>query len=235
MNRSIQFYQLARNILLTCFAAGWLTACGGSDKIDLSSNKNVKDAVDAATGPLEDLNIRKREIPEPLKLAVRDPYATPEAKKCDDIRGQIAELDDILGADMQPQEVEVASADDHFLGLSVSDVKMPTADQVESSAGGFLHNKVMDFISSKVNILPFRSIVRTVSGADRYQKKVTQAYEAGKLRRAYLKGYAQEKFGRKCLTDPFTPPAKKDEPPPAEQEVATAVTEEPLSRTAFRR
>lgn len=225
MDRLAQFYPSARNIILTCLAAGWLTACGGSDTIDLTSSKNVRDAIDAATGPLEDLNIKKREIPEPLKVAARDPYALPDAKKCEDIRAQIAVFDEILGADMQAKEVEVASADGSFLGLSmsISDVKIPDSEQLQDQATSYAHDSVMGFIRDQTNIIPFRSVVRTVTGAKRYQKKVAEAYEAGKLRRAYLKGYAQQKFGRKCLTAPIKPAVQKEE---ASDEADTIPAEE---------
>ncbi len=200
MCSSQQFYLNARNIFLTCFATIWLTACGGSEKIELSSNKNVKDAVDAATGPLEDLNIKKRDIPEMLQTAALNPYATPQFTKCTAVREEIAKLDELLGADMEPREVEVASAG----GLAgLTDVKIPTQEQVEDGVGNLAKDAVLGAIRGHTNIIPFRGIVRTITGANRYQKKVTQAYEAGKLRRAYLKGYAQEKFGTSCLSMPL--------------------------------
>ncbi len=187
-----------RRLAILSFAALFLSACSGSDKIDLSSNKNVKDAVDAATGPLEDLNIKKREIPELLKTAAQDPYARPAKLRCAAVRDEIAQLDELLGPDMEAKAVEVASADDGFLGIT--DVKIPTQDQVEDGVGNLARKTVMGAISSQVNIIPFRSIVRTITGANRHTKRVTEAYEAGKLRRAYLKGFAQERFGKQCLS-----------------------------------
>lgn len=211
MNTKTQFSKSLQTVFLLCVATLCLTACG-SDKIDLSANKNVSDAVDAATGPLEDLNIRKREIPGLLKAAAINPYARPKIVTCPAVREELAQLDELLGPDMQAKEVEVASADDGFLG--VSDVKTPTREQVEKGVGNYAHKTVIGMISSKVNIIPFRSIVRTVTGANKYQQQVTEAYEAGKLRRAYLKGFVTEHFGKKCLD--LDAKQKKDEPKKAE-------------------
>lgn len=54
---------------------------------------------DAAAQPLRDLSIVKRDIPEPLKEASADPYASPRGD-CAAMRAEIAELDSVLGADL---------------------------------------------------------------------------------------------------------------------------------------
>jgi len=38
------------------------------------------------------------------------------------------------------------------------------------------------------DVIPFRGLVRKLSGAERHSKKVTAALVAGSVRRAYLKG-----------------------------------------------
>lgn len=215
--------QRARNLVILGALSLTLCACGSS-KINISESKNVQDAVDAATGPLEDLNIKKREIPEVLKTAALNPYARPKVVKCLAVREEIAKYDELLGPDMAPKEVEVASADDSFVG-QIENFKTPTRDQVEDHVGDYAHDTIIRMISHRVNVIPFRSIVRTITGANRYQAKVTEAYEAGKLRRAYLKGFATEHFGKKCFD--LDLPKKKDEPLP--ETVAsndTQVTEE---------
>lgn len=211
MNTKKQSCRHAKTILLLGVVAVALSACG-SDKIDLSQSKSVKDAVDAATGPLEDLNIKKREIPGLLQTAAINPYARPKVVRCATVREEITQLDDLLGPDMQPKEVEVASADDGFLGIS--EIKSPTREQVTDGVGNYASKTIIGMISSKVNVIPFRGVVRTVTGAERHQAKVTEAYEAGKLRRAYLKGFVAEHFGKKCLdleAKPVKPEAKAEE------------------------
>lgn len=195
MKRQFHHSRRARNVLILSFITLALAACG-SDKINLSDSKNVQDAVDAATGPLEDLNIRKREIPEPLLTAALNPYARPKVLRCAMVREEIAGLDELLGPDMKPKQAADIT-DDGFLG--VSDIETPTRDQIEDHVGGYAHSAIIGMIARRVNVIPFRSVVRSVTGANRHQSKVTEAYEAGKLRRAYLKGFAAEHFGKKCL------------------------------------
>jgi len=72
----LQQFELSSHRLLLLVAVGLsLSACAGSDTIDLSANKNVNEAIEAATGPLQDLNLRRQEIPELLVKAAMDPYA----------------------------------------------------------------------------------------------------------------------------------------------------------------
>jgi hypothetical protein len=196
--------------MMLCLACATLCGCGSS-KIDVSGNKNVTQAIDAATGPLQDLNIRKQEIPEILKVAAKNPYARPEKAKCTTVREELAKLDEVLGEDMKAQDIELASADgsdSEF--LNVDKVKVPTREQIGDGAMGMVRSRVLGAIRSQTDILPFRSIVRTITGADRHQKKLTEAYEAGKIRRAYLKGFAQERFGERCLAPPVVVEAKVD-------------------------
>ena len=42
-------------------------------------------------------------------------------------------------------------------------------------------------------IIPFRGLVRQVTGAQRHQKDMDRAIQAGKVRRAYLKGVGMNK------------------------------------------
>lgn len=188
-----------RNAVLTLLVSLPLYACGGSDKINLNASGNVHDAVEAATGPLQDLNIKKRDIPKPLIVALSNPYAHPEPNKCEVVRSELATLDELLGPDLKPMSIELASADPGFLGIGGGEANADGTNFTDG-VGDMAHEAVMGAIRSQTNIIPFRSIVRKITGADRYQKKVERAYEAGKLRRAYLKGYSEERFGKRCLS-----------------------------------
>jgi hypothetical protein len=73
---------------------------------------------------------------------------------------------------------------------------------------------------------PFRGIVRTITGADAYDKKIQQAVDAGFARRGFLKGMAVEKncappaspawYAPVKVTEPLAPP-----PPPSETATST--------------
>ncbi len=119
-------------------------------------------AVDVVATPVDDLNLRKGKIPPLLEAAIADPYDLGGIKTCAQISVAITQLDAILGLDRDiPQ--------DRAEKLSVGRV-------AQSAVGSFI---------------PFRGIIREVSGANSHQRKVDDAVEAGIARRSFLKGYGQ--------------------------------------------
>ena len=54
---------------------------------------------DAVMAPLEDLNLRKHEIPEILTLATTKPYDLTGLDNCEAIASEVTKLDSLLGAD----------------------------------------------------------------------------------------------------------------------------------------
>jgi hypothetical protein len=142
--------------------------------------------------PLEDVGLKRQPIPEKLQQIVDNPYAMPPQMLCEGIRKEIAELDAVLGADV----CTIANP----TGQNV-----PPSGKVVSRKGKYVEkgasaarDQAVGIVSSKTNILPFRGAIRYVSGADRHAKEVARAYEAGKLRRAFLKGLAVS-LGPECL------------------------------------
>ena len=119
------------------------------------------DAKEVAKTPLRDLNIDSQDIPEVLKRAVRDPYATDGFAKCDALVGAIAELDTVLGADYDIAE------DDGEKRISQGRIG-------QSVVGSFI---------------PFRGVVREATGAAEADRNLRGAYTAGMVRRAFLKGW----------------------------------------------
>lgn len=109
----------------------------------------------------------------------------------------------------------VATNSDFGSGLTqLANSDMPNGMSLAENAGSMARDTVMSTIRSKVNILPFRGIIRKVSGADLHQKRLAAAYQAGKLRRAYLVGIAEMRFGSKCLgSKPIVIEAKADAEP----------------------
>ncbi|MBY0491557.1 MAG: hypothetical protein K2R93_17095, partial [Gemmatimonadaceae bacterium] len=74
--------------------------------------------------------------------------------------------------------------------------------------------KALGTVTSTVNtvvdgVIPFRSWVRKLSGAERHSKAVTAAIAAGTMRRPYLKGWAR---AQGCIEGPF-PTAATTTPP----------------------
>jgi hypothetical protein len=130
------------------------------------------DAEEVAKTPLRDLNIDARDIPEPLKVAVRAPYETARLTSCNAIVADIAALDQVLGADY---DIALSEAEGR---TGLPDVNM---GKVGQSVVG--------------SIIPFRGIVREVTGAAASDRALSAAYTAGMARRAFLKGLG---MGRGC-------------------------------------
>lgn len=123
---------------------------------------------DAALSPLEDLNLRRDEIP-PLLAGIESPYDLPTDLTCRDIERLLGQLDAVLGPDWDTPEPD-ARLRTEVLADSASEA---TLSAIASEARG---------------IIPFRSLVRKATGAESHEKKYNQAYKIGAQRRAYLKG-----------------------------------------------
>lgn len=132
-------------------------------------------AWEAVQSPFEDIGMKKQTIPEKLQQIVDNPYAMPEELSCEGIESEITELDTLLGPDVCTPENQTGAA------------SSSKGEYVEKGAG-LAKNRAVDMVSSRVNIIPFRGVVRQISGAERHLKLVERSYQAGKLRRAFLKG-----------------------------------------------
>lgn len=137
------------------------------------------DAIEALQAPLVDLNVKREEIPKKLQDCADNPYLLPEPPVCFNISREVAELDDLLGADMEPRPLpwnEPEGQDKGYVQRGLEGGR----DVAQQQAVGM--------VSSKVNVIPFRGVVRKVTGAEKHSKELARAYEAGKLRRSFLKG-----------------------------------------------
>ncbi len=123
-------------------------------------------AVDVAKTPVTDLNLDKEEIPQILTNAQVMPYEIEGLAQCSQIIAAVEELDALLGPDIDlPQEARDAI-----------------------SPGRVAKSMVGSFI-------PFRGIIREVSGANAHDRAVRAAIQAGIARRGFLKGIGES---RRC-------------------------------------
>lgn len=169
-----------------------LVACDSmSEKSHFVTSKSLNDKDDgavkktfsAAMTPLEDMGLRKRSIPDLLTQLAENPYfPPPKPYKCDGVKQEMADLNIILGDDFDTPKVALTA----------------NAQYVEAGTE-MVQDAVVGLVRSQVNVIPFRSIVRRITGADKHEKAVARAIEGGKLRRAYLRGLAQAEFGDSCL------------------------------------
>jgi hypothetical protein len=129
----------------------------------------------AATAPLRDLDLLRTRIPPVLLDALKDPYRRPSPYTCPEIRALIIPLDDALGADY-----------DRPPSRGEPDLVTRASDAVLGAAAGAAQDAI-----------PLRSWVRRMSGAERHDRLVSAAINAGTARRAYLKGAGE---ARNCQT-----------------------------------
>lgn len=120
------------------------------------------DAVDVALTPLADLNLARDPIPDVLIWARDHPYDSTGMDSCDNIRLGIGDLDAVLGDDVDAESEE--------------DRRLTPTGVAQSVVGMFI---------------PFRGIIREVSGASSHEYEFRQAIAAGLMRRAYLKGLGE--------------------------------------------
>jgi hypothetical protein len=128
------------------------------------------DMAQAATTPLSDLNLVNAPIPAALLEAQRAPYAEPADGTCAGLQAQVVALDAVLGADL---DVPSTPANPSLIERGATLVSQTATQQVRGAAE---------------SVVPFRSWIRRLSGAERYSRDVAAAIAAGTVRRAYLKG-----------------------------------------------
>ncbi len=139
---------------------------------------------DVAMTPLTDLGLAGKEIPEALRVALDDPYANTGLHTCNSLIGAIVRLDSVLGKDY----------DAYVPGKGWLDV----GRAAQSLIGSLL--------------IPFRGVVREVSGAAGRERAMQAAVTAGLVRRGYLKGLGA---ARGC-DEPARPRERPPEPTPDE-------------------
>lgn len=123
---------------------------------------------DVATAPLSDVNLKQKEIPPLLEQVLEDPYAQDGLRKCKDIVAAVEELDAVLGPDFDTPAPE--------------------------SRGRKRRNKAMGLAKGAVtSFIPFRWLIREVTGANKAEDDYRVAIYAGGVRRAFLKGLGQQR------------------------------------------
>lgn len=126
-----------------------------------------------ATQPARDVGLDKDEIPPVLVKAVDNPYAAPASRSCAGLTDALKELNAVLGPDFTVGATE----------------NQNRTGKIASAVGRTVVN----------SLIPFRGLVREVSGAAPAERRLQAAVTAGIARRGYLRGMAAAK---KC-----TPPA----------------------------
>ncbi len=155
------------------------TTVDATSKMGSMAKDSGTSLVQKASQPLNDLNLLESRIPPVLTTAAqKGAYAAPTDLSCMALLTELQELDAALGPDIDAPAV-------------------PEADpNLVVQAVGYVGQRAVDTVSSTVNtmvdgVLPLRSWVRKLSGAERYSSEVAAAVSAGRIRRPFLKGWAR--------------------------------------------
>lgn len=148
-----------------------LAACATGPEMSRGAGEFQQGVGGAVTAPLEDLNIRREEIPAVLWEARRAPYASQNLTTCQTLTAEIALLDEALGPDLDSPEAEA---------------ERPMESRAADAALGLVRDTTTDFI-------PLRSWVRRLTGAEQHSRTVQATIRAGLVRRGYLKGLGQQR------------------------------------------
>lgn len=137
-----------------------------------------KKAGDIATQPVRDIGLDKDRIPDVLTAAVENPYAAPQSRSCKGLNRSLGELNAVLG-------------DDFTVGEKANENR---TGKIAEAVGKTVVN----------SLIPFRGLVREISGAAPAERRLQAAVTAGIARRGYLRGMASAKG---CKIAPIMPPA----------------------------
>jgi len=128
----------------------------------------------AVTQPVRDVNLKKDKIPARLLEIQKAPYDLAGMNGCRAITTEIASLRPMLGPDVN------------------EDPRISRAEKRERSvsrvAGGLLGS-----------FIPFRGVLREVTGANAAEQRYLSALSAGFARRSFLKGMA---VSQGCMPPP---------------------------------
>lgn len=134
---------------------------------------------DIAMQPAKDIGVKKTSIPPVLTAAEASPYSLSDASNCTQMALALSELDEVLGADYTVERLPEENR----------------AGKIAEAGGRAVVN----------SIIPFRGIVREVTGAAAADRAMASAVDAGIARRGFLRGLstaqgceigAQAKLGR---------------------------------------
>jgi hypothetical protein len=129
-----------------------------------SSDEAGRAMGDIVTAPLQDANIKTKRIPEVLELARGGPYETAGLRSCAVIGRDIAALSAVLGTDFDTPED-----------------RRPNRGRQAAAVGK----------SVVQSLIPFRGVIREVTGAAAAQREWDAAVDAGIARRGFLRGVAR--------------------------------------------
>jgi len=164
-------------------AALLMTGCasGRGDRVqaaeppsDSKLEATGKKATKIVTQPARDVGVAKTGIPEVLVRANESPYSFESIDSCEQIAVAVRELNEVLGPDFA-------------LG---NELRENRAGKIAEAGGKTIVNA----------IIPFRGLVREITGAAPAQRRLNAAIDAGYARRGFLRGLHYSRGCRPSLS-----------------------------------
>lgn len=121
-----------------------------------------KKATEIGSQPVRDVGMSKREIPPILETAFENPYSLKGLKTCVSLANEVKALNGVLGPD-------------YVVGNEYTENRK---GKLAEAGGKAIIN----------SIIPFRGIVREVSGAAPADRHMNAVVDAGLARRGFLRG-----------------------------------------------
>jgi len=121
-----------------------------------------KKAVEIGAQPVRDIGFNRRDIPDILVKAQTDPYSLKGLKTCRQMAAEVTGLNAVLGPD-------------YIVG---NELKESRAGRLAAAGGRTVVN----------SIIPFRGLVREISGAAPAERRLDAAVQAGLARRGFIRG-----------------------------------------------
>lgn len=137
------------------------------------NQSNIDQAGQIASQPARDIGVMKTKVPPLLEQAAEAPYSMAGASSCARIARSIHALNDVLGPDFDEDAP-----------------RHGTRGGALAKAGG---TALVD------SIIPFRGLVREVTGAAGAERRVQLAKFAGVARRGFLRGIYRTRGCRGAL------------------------------------
>lgn len=153
-----------RLLALAWLSLGPATAAGAQDSRRAPESTRGR-AERIATEPARDIGLQRDRIPLVLEAAGANPYTLAGTRTCAAIAGTLRELDSALGPDFDAGPARRGSR----------------AGRVAEAGGRAVVN----------TIIPFRGVVRELSGSAEADRRMQAAVDAGLARRGFLRGLAQ--------------------------------------------
>lgn len=171
-----------RKVMIAVAVAALAASCASASNRAGSTRRGV---TDAAATPLRDIGLIKPEIPAVLRDLAYPYNTTSLAAGCPAVAYEIGQLDAVLGRESF----------------------QPGPDRnVWDRGGDYAEDQAVDAVRDTAeDLIPFRSWVRRLSGANKAERDALRAVANGQQRRTFLRGYGAS-LGCANVIPPPRPP-----------------------------